>query len=172
MNVNFSWRDFDTEEYYVFTIKDNSESTVVSQNIESNSFSYTFNSEGIYTWSVQALNSFGASIMSNYTITIDTTSPASVTYTQPSTDTIRSFPYNFIWSKPVDNGSSISEKLQIASDAQFQTILLDTIVTGESISLQQESLGNNQNYFWRITRQDAAGNTGSNSPSATFRIEL
>jgi hypothetical protein len=169
MNHTFIWNELTSANNYLIIVEDNSNTQISTQNIEVESYNYTFPTEGVFTVKIQGLNNLSASVQKEISIQIDTTIPVNITYDYPAYDTIKSFPQAFTWTAAINTGSAITENLIIASDSLMNNVLLDTTLNGYN-SIQLDSVNTNGLLYWRIKRLDAAGNESQNEPSQRFWI--
>ena len=85
------------------------------------------------------------------------TAPTNMAVSQPTTPT-------FTWT----NGTqSASNRIQVATDPAFTSIVIDTTVTGNSFT-PTTPLSNGQTYYWRVVGSNVCG-AGANSAVFQFR---
>jgi hypothetical protein len=131
-------------------------------NVKSDSISFTFTSDGTYTWQVRAQNEISVSPYSSRKITIDTSSPEKpVPQRETDTLTASSFPHSFRWRRPSLSGSALTDSIYISKDSLFKsfTVRAKALVSSQEInSYQVTSSPGPGRYFWRVRSIDAAGN--------------
>lgn len=166
----YTWDELISAENYLIQIYDENDTQIQVANTTSTNYSYTYPNEGTFKFSVQAINSISASEAQESVILVDTTRPDLPVLDAPSFDTIRNFPKNFEWTVATNSGSTITERLLIASDSLMSNILLDTSFVGNS-PIALDSIPTTGKLYWRIDREDAAGNSNKNVKSKRFYID-
>lgn len=173
MEQTFTWDGLVSADEYSVTIIDEDDQSFFDI-VDKETYSYTFTKEGLFTINIKALNEVSSSITSSNLIRIDTTAPAAVTLSYP-VDTLDSgsFPHTFSWSiNSTNNGSDIIETLLIASDSSMNNILLDTAFrSATSISLDTIHSSVLGKLYWKINRDDAAGNSNTKVSAKEFWIK-
>lgn len=139
---------------------------VLQENIEGTNFSYKFESNGSFEWGISAENEISKTLFSKRTIYIDTVAPKPPTLSYPANNaSLPDTAINFTWTRPSDNGSSISDLIEIFKDTTNTPIVsVSTVHTSHSDSLGAGT------FFWRVTSNDAAGNIGQPSSYNTLQI--
>lgn len=167
--IEFSWTSIEGAEEYLFRIIDNSDGTeVLSTTISENSTTHTFEKDGNYRWTVQAINDNSASNTTEGYFTVDRVAPLSPVLSLPSDlDTISRFNIDFSWVQNATIGSSVFDSLFISTDSLFNT---GDSFYSNSQSYRVDSLDANT-YYWRVRSFDSAGNNGSYSDFKTVTVE-
>jgi hypothetical protein len=170
--INFSWLAMPNADDYFFELRENNgtNTTVLGYEFRVDTSGITVEMpEGNFLWYVQGHNENSVTLYSFRSILIDTTVPLSPLLIEPSdSDTLIAFPIRFTWDSDNDEGSEITNYLEIYSDTvsfdlvnSFQlaeeTLLVDTLSGGD--------------YFWRVYSEDEVGNMGAYSAINTFRVE-
>ena len=169
MNLNLIWNKLISTDTYLIQIYDESQNLIDYFNTTSEAYSFKFTNEGIYTVSIQAINDISASIKTEVTLRIDTTSPNDVTLTYPNWDTVSVFPTTFKWNLPVDNGGAITEQILIGTDSLFNNTIIDTTITSSS-SIKFDTIPGTSKLYWKVNRLDAAGNVNNGGVTKRFWI--
>lgn len=166
----FSWNGLIAAQYYSVIVKDENDVNVEVGTSTGPTFSYEFLKEGLFSVHIKAINDISASVTESISIRIDTTSPAGVGIVYPNLDTVRDFPQIFTWTnEAINEGSSITNNLLIASDSLMNNVLLDTSFIATT-SMELDSIETSGKFYWQVNRADAAGNKTIGS-SASFWIE-
>ena len=160
----FTWNELPAKDYYSILIKDSDGEEVESENTEKTSFTYTFPKDDEFTVSLKAINSLSASITIERKIIIDSIMPSVLIYESPlNEDTVKSFPVEFTWKEKTKNtGTEITERFIISTDSIMSNKIIDTTFTGTSLSF--DTISRDGKLFWKIEREDAAGNSSTNAP--------
>jgi hypothetical protein len=170
--LNFSWTPLSNATGYIFVIYDNFDNQVFRDILPSNSTSYSFITDGTYTWNIQGQNLTSVSSTSSGTFVLDRIAPSKPTLTYPvvpTTDTITSFPASFTWSRDVDNGTAITDSVFISTTSDFTELVDSKVVSGVS-SATFDALSDGD-YFWKIGTVDAVGNYGEQTPAKPFVVK-
>ena len=135
-----------------------------------------FTSEGTFTWSVQAENSFSFSPATSRKIFIDRSAPSSsITLSYPLTTVATSVDSSFKW---VALSDAYKDVIEISTDGFNNSINRDTVMTKDSqnnrtypitSSIFTPTVG--PTYSWRIKSIDRAGNVGTPCTAKTFSVQ-
>lgn len=168
-SIQFTWNALASAENYFVEILDEQENQVNINNVVATNYTYNFINEGLYTISIQGLNNISASLNEETKVLIDTTRPPLPTLIFPSFDTLQNFPQTFTWTTSSNTGSTITENLLVATDSLMNNVLLDTTITGAT-EIALDSINTTGRLYWKVLRQDAAGNTNETVLSKRFFI--
>ena len=178
-NLLFTWNDLQFADSYTFElIKNlNGQTTLTQQSgITGTNFSVNasvFDEDAEYIWKVKAVNSNSETAYTSRSIYIDRQAPNQPSLVSPANEeVITDIAIDFNWTIGQDSGnvqSEVSSVLEIAQDANFNTIIESFTVTN-GIS-QQVDIPNVGTYYWRVRTIDVAGNSGSYSISRSFTTE-
>ena len=168
----FTWNELVKADNYLFTVKNSSNVTLFTNVVSTPTASFTFTTDGIYKWSVQAQNDISASVALTQTIQIDSTKPTLPVLSYPGgiSDTLSSFPVSFTYGAVTDNGTSITDTLLISTTNDFKTLSKSPIVGTGVTSLSVDTLSPGT-YFWTIGRVDAVGNYGGRASAKEFVVK-
>lgn len=129
-------------------------------------------SDAQYKWQVKAVNETSETNFFSRGFFIDTEAPLVPSLVSPDLD--EEFEVgediSFSWTFGADPGnvvSSVSSFYEIASDQDFQTIIISDVITPTSINLTFENSGS---YYWRVRGEDEAGNIGGFDQNGKFII--
>ena len=163
----FTWTSMALANDYRFEIVNSLGSIVYQQPATLNTkLNYTFQTEGIYKWRVQAHNDNGST--SNFAVNnlvIDFTAPNVSTPLSPDNNATVSSPALLTWSRSDD---AYKDSLIIASDSLFNNIVEKSITTNTTFSFKGTS---DSNYFWKLKTVDQAGNWSENQ-SQVYKFKL
>ncbi len=136
----------------------------------SNVVSSTVLADGVYTWTVEALDSFSRSsgITATWAFTVDTTAPSVPGAVSPGLgDTLASNMVPFTWTE--------------SSDALSGVVSYTVVVTGPGASVYSGTVGSITStlltlgadgvYTWGVRAIDAAGNVSALSPGVPFTVD-
>ncbi|MDP2384980.1 MAG: hypothetical protein Q8M29_01295 [Bacteroidota bacterium] len=148
--------------------------------INSTSYSTTaatisFPTEGTYTWSVRAENSFSFSPYSSRKIFIDRTAPTSSPTLNYPISTTPTVPADTLMSWTTIS-ESYKDVVLISDVSDFSnTIKMDTVSSGSG-SVRTYSISNISNpsgntYHWKVKSIDRAGNVGNYGTSKSFSVQ-
>jgi hypothetical protein len=138
-------------------------------------FSYTFkvpkSAHGTHT--ITAIDTIGNSLQA--TFIVESTAPAIPEPLLPAADGKAKSKAHFDWKDVTDDSKPVTYDLQIASDADFKTILRDKpgLDTSEYTLTEEEKLESTKkdtSYYWRARAVDAASNASAWTTSRAFRV--
>lgn len=168
-SVNLSWYSVSNASLYTLTVP----GVIGNTNYSTTSATISFPTEGSFTWSVRAENSFSFSPYSSRKIIIDRTAPSAPALTYPSTnanniatnDTLR-------WTTATGSSKDV---IFISTAADFSnTIKLDT-VSEVSNGIRRYLINNISSptgtYYWKVKSVDKAGNVGNYSTAFNFSVQ-
>ena len=174
----FNWEKISAADSYEFTlIKKTSGEQVVFQdnNVTSNSISIDallIDEDAEYIWKVKAVNTSSETAFSERSFFIDTVIPSQPTLTTPDDETtVEPSTITFNWTNGADTGaikSSITNTLEIATDANFNSILHAEETVNNSV---QYEFTNTNTYYWRVRAIDAATNQSDYSIIRSIIVE-
>ncbi|MFC2058568.1 hypothetical protein ACFLTS_02855 [Chloroflexota bacterium] len=128
--------------------------------------------DGTHYWKVKAVDGAGNPSVSSviWSFTIDVTSPSTPDLVSPADGvfTKNSTPA-LDWSN-VSDPSGVTYNLQVATDAEFTSIVLDETGLVDSFFDILVPLPNDT-YYWRVEAVDGAGNEGAWSEVWTFTVD-
>ncbi len=169
LTSTFSWQILANSNSYLFQVFSN-DTLIATQSSTTTSLSYSFSSQGTYTWKVSGQNTLSTSQPSSArTITVDTTKPLLPVAVFPVFDTIHANPIQLKWNTTASTGTFASSdfcRLQISRDSTFTAITTDgkdtvmRVGTNPMIySFYGATVG--QNYYWRVKAMDNADNSSA-----------
>ena len=160
-SLEFQWEALNNANEYRFEMFNTTENELVDLSINQElSVWKTIPNEGVFTWSVQGINSFSVSNPAQRTFSIDRTPPPSVALTQPIEQAeVNQGVITFKWQIPEDNGivqSDRSYSFEMSNDQSFGSFQFGTplIVASDSVNISLSG----GDFFWRVQAIDAAGN--------------
>lgn len=178
-NLLFTWSNLLYADSYTFElIKNlNGQTTLTQQSgITGTSFSVNaavFDVDAEYIWNVKAINTTSETIYTSRSVFLDRQVPNQPALSTPADEEIiTGTTVDFSWAIGQDSGnvqSEVSSILEIAQDANFNTIIESLAITNGST--QQVSIATAGTYYWRVQTKDAAENVSSYSVSRTFTTE-
>ncbi len=165
----FLWSSVSNATNYIFNMAGS------LYNYSTTNASFTFQADGVYTWSVKAENSFSSTTASSRKIIIDQTAPTQIpTLTYPIIVT-PAVPNDTLmqWTKVSDSYKDI---LTISTDANFASNVTSYTVTTSSggartFPLSTYSPASGTTYHWKVKCVDRAGNEGSYSLHKSFSVQ-
>lgn len=116
--------------------------------------SYTFTTDGTYTWRVRAQNGSSVSSYSQANIIIDLTAPSPPTILSPADNAVVSNPFTLSWSQANGSGAPVTDSLYIYEDFGQDT-LIKALRPLTSSYTDSFALGD---YFWKMRAKDSVGN--------------
>ncbi|APV45376.1 hypothetical protein Dform_02067 [Dehalogenimonas formicexedens] len=110
-----------------------------------------------------------------FTFTMEGTAPAGPTLTEPASGIKAKQPITFTWGAVTDQSNPVTYKLEVATDANFTTLILskEGLTTTSYTTTEAEELptvSKKVPYYWRVIATDAAGNVGSPSTANSFVV--
>ncbi|WP_046745016.1 hypothetical protein [Kordia zhangzhouensis] len=178
-NLLFTWNELQFADSYTFElIKNLNGQTTLTQQGDITGTNYSvnasvFDEDAAYIWKVKAVNSNSETAYTSRSIYIDRQAPNQPLLVSPANEEIiTAIAIDFNWTTGQDSGnvqSEVSSILEIAQDANFNTIIESfTVTNGTS---QQVDIPNVGTYYWRVKTKDVAGNSSSYSISRSFTTE-
>jgi len=109
------------------------------------------------------------------TFTMESTAPSAPTMLIPETDAGLKSPVTFQWQAVVDPSLPVVYNLQVASDADFTTVVLEKegLTDSEYTPTAEEALEPSSRtvpYYWRVKAVDGASNESEWSTPVSFRV--
>ncbi len=176
-DITFTWNSIATANSYTLeivkinngetTIYQESDITTTSTSVESS----LFDVDAQYIWKVKAVNDTSETPFSERTIYIDRIVPNVPTLNTPADSSTNSFVVTFNWGNGTDTGnvqSSITNTIEIASDINFNTLLLSEDTVNNTYQYTFSTAGD---YYWRVKAFDLAGNQSDNSITRILTVE-
>lgn len=176
-DITFTWNPVVNANSYTFEVlKNNNGQTTIYQeseiaNTSSNIDSSLFDVDAEYIWKVKAVNNSSETSYSERSVYIDRVEPNTPALNTPNDNSTNPALVTFNWSNGTDTGniqSSIINTIEIASDINFNTILLSNNTQNNTYQYTFSSTGD---YYWRVKAYDSAGNESDNSITRTLTIE-
>ncbi len=132
----------------------------------SDTASYTFLSDGIYTWRVRAQNISSVSPFSQSTVMIDATPPGSPTNLFPANGIFTKAPFTLTWASDNTSGSPVTDSIFIYSNSGLTDVIRKAAITTSSYT---DSLAQGT-YYWDVRSYDKAGNSSNYSNTLQLNI--
>ncbi|MHA7843652.1 MAG: hypothetical protein ACX93I_10055 [Winogradskyella sp.] len=176
-NITFTWNPLVNADSYTFEVlKNNNGQTTIYQeseiaNTNSNIDSALFDIDAEYIWKVKAVNNGSETPYSERSVYIDRVEPNTPVLNTPIDNSTNSSLVTFNWSNGTDTGniqSSITNTIEIATDINFNSILLSDDTQNNTYQYNFSNIGN---YYWRVRAYDSAGNESDNSITRILTIE-
>jgi hypothetical protein len=168
----FSWEGlagFSTYQIQIGGDK-NFKNVVDEMTVDTTSYTPAQLPDGTYYWRVRTVNNVGVGgdWTSGWRFAIDTTGPDALVLKYPrDTSGITTTLPTFKWSRPKD---AARYHIQVSPDAQFNALPVNVEYPNPKYPLD-DPLAYGR-YFWRVRAQDALGNWGEWSLSATFTVTI
>lgn len=170
-NINFSWLNLNTADFYRLTIKRNNwdngtivlDSLVTSSPISLGSFS-----EGLYFWGVRAESSNEMSNYSTHSFILDYTIPQVPILVAPADAAQLTDSPVLQWQYLQDSGSPVSDSVFVYNSPMLNQSILLGVSNNGIYGIEQLDPGV---YYWRVKRIDAAGNSSGFSFVRSFEIQ-
>jgi len=113
-------------------------------------------------------------VTKQFTFTMETTPPG-IPQQNPIGSERPKQPITFDWADVTDASAPVTYNLQIASDANYSSLVVNKTGLTESIytlteAEELEPVSKDNPYYWRVSCTDAASNSSDWGPSATFYI--
>lgn len=168
--VSFKWYKIPVATKYIFEIKKNDangEAVVPAQFLTTDTVSLNLK-EGMYYWSVQALNESSGSLVTGRYLGVDTTAPLTpVLYPfDDGKDTVEVGTEIVLkWKHPSLSIAPIRDSIIITTDSTFKEIVESAYVDTTFYNYVPES---KSWYYWKVKSIDAAGNYSKYSKPRKF----
>lgn len=174
----FSWQGITTADSYHFQLLEKEGSTetqiyedtgVVDTSLNLTASTIIEDSE--YIWQVRAQNSSSNTAFFKRSFFVDRQSPPAPTLTEPADEASVNVDeeVTFLWNfqDTGDIQSPISATIEIASDENFNSLVLSDTGAGEEFTGSFTSAGT---FYWRVSGKDEAGNSGAVSEARSFDV--
>jgi predicted phage tail protein len=171
--IAFSWIALNAATQYQVLILNSSSGVVKDTTTSLTTYTYTFPSQGAYSWKVRASNDFSISqYNSALTFTIDLTAPAAPVLSSPSHNAIITPTNNLVWNR-VGAPDARYDSVYIATDSSFTNVISKTKTYLQSISvasLTNPPPATSTIYWWRLRSVDSVGNRSVYSSQLKFKL--
>lgn len=178
-NITFTWQALPSATSYTLEILKVTQTGNITVLLEEGISTISFttdntilNDDAHYIWRVKAVNETSATIFSSRNLYVDTVEPSLPILLTPEFeeefDTNEQV--NFSWNFGTDTGnfpSPIRSYFEIATDINFNTILENGSTSTTNVSFEFVTPGT---YYWRVSGEDLAGNTGPFNQNGKFII--
>lgn len=171
--VSFSWNALNMASTYQIVILNSSNGIIKDTTTALTTYTYSFSSQGNYSWKVRALNDYSISqYFSSLTFTIDLTAPVAPVLISPGNGAIIT-PTNILTWNRLGAPDAKYDSIYVSSDSSFTNILSYTKVYTQSITVNQL---NNQPpatglvYWWKLRSIDSVGNRSVFSNQYKFKL--
>lgn len=171
--IHFKWQLNSKASKYIFEIRSNNwdgEQVISPLIIYEDTVSFIL-PEGVFSWGIQALNDFSASLVSVRSFVVDTTVPATPVLLSPADKAvIDQTPVILSWTRPESSLTAISDSVLIANDSLFtnNSVIESSKTDNTFYDMIEENEGT---YFWKVKSFDAAGNKSPYSKHRKFVIK-
>jgi uncharacterized protein YegP (UPF0339 family) len=168
LSQTFTWAPvFYTDDYRFEILSANGNTVYTNAAVTGTSASYTFTTDGVYTWRVRAQNSSSISPYTQARLVLDNTIPTTPVIVSPLNNTTVTNPFTLNWTQPTDNGAIIYDSLYLYADLGQDTLLktYGGLTTSYTDSL---ALGD---YFWKVRAIDSVNNYSSYTSLYKFTIQ-
>lgn len=175
--IVFTWNAITSADSYTAEIikSNNGETTIYQEpDITETNLSIDpslFDVDAEYIWKIKAVNNSSETPYSERTIFVDRITPNIPALNTPSDNSTNSSLVTFNWTNGSDTGdiqSAITNTIEIASDINFNTLILSDDTTNNTY---QYTFSNTGDYYWRVRAYDSASNLSDNSITRTLTVE-
>lgn len=168
--VVFSWNALLAANSYNLIISDLN-GQIASFNTSNTSYQYTFTNTGVFSWKIQAQNSFSYSQFSTLRyLKIDQTAPSIPALNLPNNNSLIVQDSMYLkWTR--GSNDVMYDSLFISTDS-FSSQIRNISVSAKLIQINSISpgLSTNNFYFWRLKSIDSAGNISNYSNIRKFKL--
>lgn len=173
VRIVFTWNALNAAKNYQLILLDASSGVVKDTTTTLTSYTFSFGSQGAYTWKVRAMNDFSISQYNTpRSFTIDLTSPSAPVLTSPSNNSIITPTNNLVWNR-VGAPDARYDSLFVATDSAFMNVISKTKTYLQSIavaSLSAQPPANGSIYWWKLRSVDSVGNRSVYSTQLKFKL--
>jgi len=167
--ISFTWEILESAEEYRFQLMDDFDNSLVEDHLlAQNAVSLTLD-EGDYVWKVRAQNSFSNSPYSEFSLSIDLSSPTTPDVVSPSYGDYIELGDSVFWSRDTE---AVIDQFVLDNDSLFLSPIVDVefSISGNSGSYEIDTGTIGQSLFWRVRSMDQAGNWSDWSAYSKFVI--
>jgi hypothetical protein len=171
-SIIFNWSSIYSASKYEFLLQAGS-TTIYHDTLLSNSVIHPLTQEGVYSWTIKAMNSTSSTQYSTaWTLTVDTTRPAAPILASPANTITVSVasPPSLVWTSATE---SVMNKVYIYNNSN------DSVA---SHAFKSDSTSNSTyngfttgvsgtTYYWNVRSRDAAGNYSNYSKRWQFKLQ-
>lgn len=169
--VNFSWNSLNTATSYQIVLMNSVNGIIKDTTTALTTYTYSFLSQGSYSWKVRALNDFSISQYNTaLTFSIDLTAPSAPILTSPIHGAVVTPTNNLVWNR-VGAPDARYDSIFVATDSAFTNIISFTKAYTQSItinSLNNSPPATSTTYWWRLRSIDSVGNRSVFSSQLKF----
>jgi hypothetical protein len=152
--ITFNWENHKHNDEFKLQISDTSSysNVIVDTTLTQNSFTKEFTSPDTYYWRLKSSNDYGESNWANASFRTEIEIPEPVNLTLPSdaSQNINLTPY-FEWNS-LENAQTYN--FQLSKTSSFDSLLIDSIIVGESNLVLTDSLDFRETYYWRLKAEN------------------
>lgn len=171
--VAFSWNSLNAATNYQVIIMNSTNGIIKDTTTSLITYTYTFASQGVYSWKVRASNDFSISQYNTpLTFTIDVTAPAAPVLTSPTHNAVITPTNNLVWNR-VGAPDAKYDSIYVATDSLFTNVISLTKAYTQSItvsSLNNSPPATSTIYWWRLRSVDSVGNRSVYSNQLKFKL--
>jgi len=171
--ISFSWNSINAADSYQIILLNSTNGTIKDTTTALTTYTYSFASQGAYSWKIRALNYFSISQFNTpLTFTIDITAPSAPLLTSPTHGAIITPTYNLVWNR-IGAPDAKYDSVFVASDSAFSNIISLTRVYSQSItvnSLNNPPPATGNFYWWKLRSVDSVGNRSLFSIQLKFKL--
>ncbi|MBK7309964.1 MAG: hypothetical protein IPI93_04010 [Sphingobacteriaceae bacterium] len=171
--VSFSWNSLNAADSYQIILLNSTNGTIKDTTTALTTYTYTFPSQGSYSWKVRALNDFSISqYNAALSFTIDQTSPSAPILTLPSHGSIVTPTNSLFWNR-IGAPDAKYDSIYVATDSAFTNIISYTKAYTQSITINMLSSSppaTGSFYWWKLRSVDSVGNRSVFSNQLKFKL--
>lgn len=171
--IAFSWNAINSATKYQILLLNSVNGTVKDTTTANTTYTYSFASQGAYSWKVRALNDFSISQYNTaLTFTIDLTAPSAPILTSPIHNSIVSPTVNLVWNR-VGAPDARYDSVFVATDSAFTNVISKTKTYLQTIAinaLNTSPPATGTIYWWKLRSVDSVGNRSVYSNQLKFKL--
>jgi len=171
--VSFSWNSLNAADSYQIVLLNSTNGIIKDTVTALTTYTYTFPSQGAYSWKIRALNDFSISqYNAALSFTIDQTAPSAPILISPSHGAIVTPTINLLWNR-IGAPDAKYDSIYVATDSAFTNIVSYTKSYAQTIAINAinnspPATGNT--YWWRLRSVDSVGNRSVLSNQLKFKL--
>lgn len=171
--VSFSWNVLNAATLYQIVLLNSTNGIIKDTTTSLTTYTYTFASQGTYSWKIRALNDYSISqYNSPLSFTIDLTSPAAPILISPVNGAIITSTNVLVWNR-VGAPDAKYDSIYVATDSSFTNIISYTKAYTQSITvnmLNNQPPATSTVYWWKLRSIDSVGNRSVFSNQLKFKL--
>jgi hypothetical protein len=169
----FSWNPLNSATHYQVILMNSTSGVIKDTTTSLTTYTYTFASQGSYSWKVRASNDFSISQYNTpLTFTIDLTAPSAPILISPTHNSVITPTNNLSWNR-IGAPDAKYDSIFVATDSLFMNVISLTRIYTQTVTvsaLTNSPPATSTIYWWRLRSVDSVGNRSVYSSQLKFKL--